>query len=292
MNSWFRSVSVAMAAAVVGVVAVPAIASADATSTVLTYVQIINRSGSQIQPSSFIVTARGFSATPSTFAGSLQGTKVSFDGDSDFSLRVDDSHGLTAEYSQGCSGHIAPGQQHLCVITLSNPSATFPGPIPNLLPVSYARLQCSPQYQTVGAGTTVSFVALGGNGTYTWNTVERSNLNAGPVFSTAFGITGTQAVTVTSGAQSSTCTVQVVANGPIAYSGSVPMQGGVPPMGGAVLPMGGNAPYVSLSQTPRLPNTGIAPLSAAQFAFASVALLGLMLVAFPYVRKSLGHIFS
>ncbi len=247
--------------------------------TVLTYVQVINRNNTTTYtPSNFIVNVQGQNPSLSTFPGSLQGTLVTLTAGGNYSMVLQDALGLETNYSVGCNGNVLKGVQALCVITVSLGVPYNAHPTPYPYPYSYQSLTCTPQYQGVAAGQTATFVALGGNGTYNWSTIENTHLDIGPVLNTSFGLRGTQSVTVTSGTQTANCTVDVTGAGSISY---------VNTSGSAFV----DYPVTALTVTTQpaaLPNTGFAPEGSEGAAFAVVALIALGLLSSSYVRKLFG----
>jgi len=246
------------------------------TGTVLVYVQVINNQNASYTPSNFQVQISGQSASPSTFAGSQNGTLVTLTGGSGYSVTVPQSMGYTPSYSAGCSGIAYANQQATCVVTMSGSSnySTFPQPYPyNPYTFQYSALTCYPSYQSIPLGQTANLTATGGTGTiYNWSIPGRSYQGTGQVLNIGFQTTGTQLVTVENGSQIATCTVRVTDPGTPAY------------IGGYNNPV---TPGLQATYVPRLPNTGFEPISATGIAFGTIVLLGLGVYLYPYARKAL-----
>ncbi len=262
----------------------------------LVYVYLPNQNqyGATFQsPADFSVAVSGNTPTPATFPGSTTGTPVLL-GSGTYSVALTgNAFNYTPSYSQGCSGTIAAGQNALCVITLTQSTGYYGYPTPYQGSYHQTPVTCSPSYQTVAAGQTARFEALGGYGPYTWTTAERTYLNVGSVLSVALMHTGTQTVVVQGSLGSASCTVNVVANGgAIIYPTTTPGT----PLTTYTYPTSlyasqnnytvSGTSYTS-TYVPRLANTGFAPVSAMSIAFAVVGLIGAALVAAPYVRKTL-----
>ncbi|HEY5383321.1 MAG TPA: hypothetical protein VIJ88_02075 [Candidatus Paceibacterota bacterium] len=247
----------------------------------LVYVQVNNNinNGYNRAPSDFTVAVSGLNASPSSFPGSLSGTEVSVSGT--YSVVALQLQGYSASYSAGCNGTINNSQSGLCVVTESNSSSyynQYPTPYP--YPYTNIPLTCTPSYQTVNLGQTITFTAQGGDySQYNWQTPNRSYLNIGPTLNVALLSTGTQTVTVSNGQGIATCTVNVVINGapaPIVINPANP-----------IYPANYNY-NVSVTPTyiPSLPNTGFEPMSATEAASAAALLIAVALIALPYVRQA------
>lgn len=241
-------------------------------------------------PADFTVSVSGSNPNPSTFRGSNTGVPVLL-GSGTYNVTITgDSYGYTPTFSQGCTGTLAAGQNALCTISMSPSSSYYPYPTPYQGSYYNTPITCTPAYQTVAAGQTARFEAVGGYGPYTWTTAERTYLNVGAVLSVALQHTGTQTVIVQSASGSASCTVNVVSTGgAIVY----PTTLGVPlttysynSYNAAPAYNYTATPYAS-TYIPRLANTGFEPITSAQIAFAVVGLIGFALVAAPYVRKTL-----
>ena len=102
-------------------------------------------------------------------------------------------------------------------------------------------LVCAPVTQTVAIGQLAPMTATGGTGTYSWSAPGGTvPSGTGAAFSTAYGTSGTRAVTVTSGTQSATCTV-VVPDPPLVCAPPTQTVGiGVP---ASMTASGGNGTY-------------------------------------------------
>lgn len=83
----------------------------------------------------------------------------------------------------------------------------------NVLPTSIgtpAPLICSPSAQSALVGQQVTFNASGGTGIYAWSATDLTITNpAGSTFRATYGTPGLHVVTLTSGTQSTTCSVNV-----------------------------------------------------------------------------------
>ena len=254
----------------------------------------------QRQPSDFTVSVSGQNPSPTTLLGSRNGSPVLL-GSGSYSVYVSgDMYGYTPSYSSGCSGSIAVGEHELCVITMSGSSySPYPTPYPYPCTVGpygctyqLPALTCAPSYQTVAAGNAATFNAVGGSGSYNWTTPNRTYLSVGQVLSVVLQSYGTQTVVVTSGSQSATCTVNIIAGAPV-----YPIVSGITPavapaavysQGTAVPAAPSNAVYTSSSYVtlPGLPNTGFGPVDGASMALAVVFLFGAGIFVLPYVRKA------
>jgi hypothetical protein len=74
-------------------------------------------------------------------------------------------------------------------------------------------LLCSPAVQNVNLGSTATFAATGGNGTYTWSSPDLTITNAsGSGFSASYASTGLKLMTVSSQGVLATCSVNVLSN--------------------------------------------------------------------------------
>lgn len=325
MSTFIKSLGLATLFAVSAIAIVPAVASANTPwwcdssfgswfgvgncgamsgpAGVLVYVQVPSYGNyyntGERQPSDFTVSVSGQNPSPATFQGSRDGSPVLL-GSGSYSVYISaDAYGYTPSYSAGCSGTLAAGEYALCVITMSR-SSYNPYPTPYPYPCtagpygcSYQlpTLSCTPSYQTVSAGSAATFRAAGGSGSYSWTTPNRTYLNVGPVLSVVLQSYGMQTVVVTSGAQSSTCTVTVAALGSV-----YPVSSGISPT--AITPSvvypSGTAPVVlspavytsSSLVAPGLPNTGFEPVDSASLALAAVFLFGAGIFVLPYVRKA------
>jgi hypothetical protein len=257
--------------------------------TLLVYVQVTSpiTGAAYNAPSNFTVSVEGNNPSPATFSGSLSGTAVNL-GTGSYSVSVSNLlSGFTASYSAGCTGAIySTGQGPTCVITMTSSGAYYSSPTPYPYPyVDSQQLTCAPAYQTINAGQSATFTAIGGtqgtlysNGLsaqagYNWQTSDRSFLDIGPTLTTVFQSTGVQSVVVSNGTQTASCTVNIVgAAAPIIYSNTAPIVSTyIPPA----------ATYI----VPTLPDTGFEPQGAAAIALA-IALLGMCAIAaYPYVKK-------
>lgn len=268
------------------------------------YVQVANPSSTSYQyvtprnAGDFSIIVAGQSVSPSSFFGSLTGTQVSL-GNGAYSVAVTgDMHGYTPTYSQGCNGTIAAGQTALCIITMSPQYNYYQTVYPYQYPYNYQpSLSCAPQHQTVGLNQSVRFEAVGGiGGTYNWKTPFDNYPNVGRVLTTSFNSSGSHLVTVTNGAQSATCEVTVSTTyypTPIStpYYPGYTYPNTIYPYGyGCITNCGYTTPTVTSSYYPRLPNTGVEPLTVAQLALALTLLAGVALLTKRHVGKILAHI--
>jgi len=254
----------------------------------LVYVQVLNGNSSYAYnqaPSAFTVTVNGQNASPSSFAGSLSGTPVSVLGS--YSVQAIQLSGYSASYSTGCNGSIVNGQQATCVITENTTSYYSPYPTPYPYPYYNQQLSCTPSFQTVNLGQTVTFNAEGGDySQYNWSANNRSYLNVGPSLNIVMENTGTQTVTVTNGTATASCTVDVVYSGaPVSVINPINT---VQPI--TTIATSYPNVVVTPSYIPRLPNTGYEPLfsaaGASTLAFALVLLMAAAIAAYPYVRQA------
>jgi len=306
-------------------VVAPSFVAAQSSGTALltVYVQVVNPSSSSTyyvtprNPGDFSVIVAGQSVSPSSFFGSNNGTQVSL-GNGSYSVALTgNQYGFTPSYSAGCNGTLAAGESGLCVITM-NPqyNSSYPNVYPYPYPyINQPSLTCAPANQTVGLNQNVNFTAQGGiGGTYNWEVPGRNFPNVGPVLTVAFDNSGSQLVTVTNGAQSATCQVTVTNTYyptpassnlypgntyPYGYNyntsypnytnynyGATTYPNTIYPYGYGCNSCGYATPTVTSSYYPRLPNTGVEPLTVAQLALALTLLAGVALIAQPYVRKA------
>ncbi|MEO8260582.1 MAG: hypothetical protein ABI868_24775, partial [Acidobacteriota bacterium] len=85
-----------------------------------------------------------------------------------------------------------------------------PPPPPPPLPPPPPALSCAPATQTVAIGQIVNVAASGDTGPYAWAAPGGSTpTGTGAAFSTMYALAGTNTITVTSGAQTATCSVMV-----------------------------------------------------------------------------------
>jgi hypothetical protein len=273
---------------------VPSLVAAQSTGNGLlsVYVQVINSDGNYTRsPGDFTVLVAGNAPSPSTFNGSQSGVQVSL-APGNYSVAVSgNQYSYIPSYSTGCTGNIGAGQTALCVITMGAQSAGYQYPTVYPYPFSYPPFTCVTQASTVGLRQNVSFEARGGvGGTYNWQVPGRSYPNAGPVLTVSFDNTGTQLVTVTNATQTATCSITV--------NNTYYPQPTYPTYPTTTYPTGlypntiypttyQNYPVTATYQTyPRLPNTGVEPLTAAQVALALTLLAGVAIMSAPYVRKA------
>ncbi len=265
------------------------------------YVQVLNNTGSYNQASSnFTVSVSGTNVSPSSFPGSISGTLVAVTGA--YSVQATGQlAGYTASYSTGCTGNLINGAQGSCIITESATNAynNYPNTYyPNQYYPSYpygttysAPLTCSPSGQTVTIGANVTFTAQGGDvSQFNWSNSSQPNntsYNIGRSYTTTFLSPGATTVTVTNGAQTATCSVNVVGY-PVAgygynYNGTYPYTGVT-----TISPVSTLYPNVTVtpSYIPRLPNTGFEPLSASGYALALAFLIAVAFASYSYVRQA------
>lgn len=258
----------------------PSVAFAQTATTGLlnVYVQVLNQSGFTYTPGNFTVSVSGNSPSPSSFGGSQSGTLVSI-GTGSYSVTVPNTLNYTPTYSVGCNGTIGSGSTQTCVITLS-PNFNNYYNNPTVAPyIPLQPLTCRTDTPVVGLGQTARFTALGGvGGTYNWMTANQNYPNIGPSLNTSFMSSGTHTVSVTNASQTAVCTVSVTTSYvpqnttsfyQNQYYSNYPQ------------------PTLTLQAYPRFPNTGVEPLTSAQFAFALVALIGAAIMSYPYARKAL-----
>jgi hypothetical protein len=275
---------------------IPAFALAQTSTTGLlnVYVQVLNQSGYSYSSAQFMVSVAGNNPSPSTsFVGSQSGTLVSLSPGA-YAVTVQNTNGFVPTYSVGCNSTIYAGQSQTCVITMSaNNGYNYQNYMYSYPYNTQPPFSCQTNTPTVGLGQTASFTAVGGvGGTYNWRTATQNYPNVGPVLSIAFQDSGSQVVSVTNGAQTASCTVNVTTT---YYPQPVSNPNGlIYP----VAPTYQNYPYQTYSyqnqtypyqtQTyyPRLPNTGFTPSNGAEAAFAIVFVTGAAIAVYPYARKA------
>lgn len=260
-------------------------AQTSTTGLLNVYVQTINQAGFSYVPGNFTVAISGTNPSPATFPGSNQGTKVSLTPGSYSVTLTNALFGTQPTYSTGCSGTIAAGDTQTCVITTSVGNY-FGYPSVSPYPYSYTlpSLSCRTDTPVVALGQSARFTAIGGvGGTYNWSTGSKNFPNVGPVLTTSFEGSGSQAVTVTNASQSATCAITVTT--------SYYPQPQIPTSPvyniGAPAYVSPYQPILTSYVNPRFPNTGFAPVTSAQIAFALVLTLGAAIAAYPYARKAL-----
>jgi hypothetical protein len=148
-------------------------------------------------------------------------------------------------------------------------SAQWYGPYQYGYPTSYpyTQLNCYPTNQTTSLGSSVTFNAVGGTGTYNWSTPDRTYVGIGPRLTVILEKTGMQNVVVTSGTQTAVCSVTVNPN----YNPSPNY----------------SSPNVTLNiVAPGLPNTGYEPSTALQITLALAGLFVVGVYLYPYGRKA------
>lgn len=210
-------------------------------------------------PANFNVTVTGNSPWPSSFQGSSAGVSVTLLPGS-YDVQGQSLIGWTMTRSADCNGNIQNGESHSCTLTYQY-VYNYPYPYP------YAGgLTCSPSRQSVPAGSTATFYAQGGAGTYTWTTIDRTYSNVGPVLNVLLPAFGSQNVSVTSGGQTATCTVVVT--------------------GGSYVSPSTGSGYAIPSVITYLPNTGFEPVRGASYAFAILLLIAASIFIYPHVRST------
>lgn len=237
------------------------------------------------QPANFTATVTSANSSPVSFPGSQSGTDLSVVGQ--YSVMANSLQNYTPTYSVGCTGSVLNGQQATCTITEGSGSTYTSQPVPYPYPYVQQTLSCTPSYQTVGLNQSVTF-SIGGAfpGPFNWSTPNRTYQAIGPSLTTTFSTTGTQVVTVSSGTQIATCTVNVVAGAtPASYvtpTTYVTPSAPILPSYYSTSPVSVTSNYV-----PSLPNTGYGPLSDTQIAMMLGALVALGIFLTPYVRNTL-----
>lgn len=262
-------------------------ASSTCNGNLLVYVVVSNANqGTNRTSQDFTVSVNAQSATPSSFPGSISGTNVKVAGA--YSVTALPMQGYTASYSQGCQGNLQNNDSAMCIITESQTNyGNYPySYYPNQYNPSYpyypgysAPLTCSPAFQTVTVGQSITFSATGGEfSQFNWSLSAVPNstkYNIGRSFTTVLNSPGQQTVTVFNGQQSATCSITVVGY----------------PIPGYSYPQGGMSPVtVTPTYIPRFANTGFEPVGAAGVAFAVVLLMAAGFLAYPYVRRTINSI--
>ncbi len=261
-------------------------AQTSTTGVLNVYVQVLNNQQYSIPYSSgnFIVAVSGQNPSITNFPGSLQGTLVTLSPGSYSVTIINTQYGYTPTYSVGCNNTIAAGGTQTCVVTMTAASIyNYPSPYP----YSYTppALTCRTDTPIVALGQTARFTAVGGvGGTYNWTTPHQNYPNIGPVLTTTFQGSGSQAVTVTNASQTATCAVTVTTS---YYPQPVITPSTIYPVTPSYTYPYQTPPTYSTYTYPRFPNTGIEPATSAQIAFAFVLLMGAAIAAYPYVRKTL-----
>jgi hypothetical protein len=257
----------------------PSFVSADTTGAGIlqVYVQVINPDGYTRAPGDFSIIVTGQNPSINNFPGSQSGTTVVLTNGA-YTVTAANVPGFSPSYSQGCSGNMLANQTATCIVTESGSVYGIPPQPYQYVCSQYGSpygcttqnipLTCTPATQTVRAGQQATFTANGGGSTvYNWVTPDRTYISVGSQLTTILSTVGTQMVTVSSGGQSATCAVNVVANPNNAI-------------------VGVNTPSITSTYVPNLPNTGFAPKDAAGFAFAIVVLLASAIFFAPYAKKA------
>ncbi len=240
------------------------------------------------QPSDFTVTLRSQTYPQLSFQGSQSGTHMSVVGA--YTVEAPTPLNYTPSYSVGCNNSVTNGREATCVVTM-NPTSFFSPQKPYM----YIPMFCSPAYQNVELGRTATFTAVNGGSEYTydWATAGRTYAGIGPVMYMQFGVPGVQTVKVTSGAQTATCSVNVLP--PNSTVPRIPGTISIAPnalMATPATSLVSIKPDVTLraDYVPSLPNTGFAPVGTLQLTFALIILLVAGIFAAPYVRKTVSTI--
>ena len=206
--------------------------------------------------SDFVFSVRSQQILP-TFQGSQSGTHLSVAGD--YVVEAQPAGNYTPNYSVGCTGSVQNGGESTCVVTMTPNAQYLSTPQPYPYAYTNTTLACTPAYQTVRMGETARFVAVGGVGTYSWSTTERTHALVGPVFNFVPRQSGVQTVQVTSGTQTAQCTVNVIAvYAPVSAVTAAPATVYTTPVSytSYTQPSVSSKAYYS---APALPNTGFAP---------------------------------
>lgn len=239
------------------------------SGTLVVYANAVNPANSYYNYplSNFTMSVTGNAPSPTSFQGSSSGTVVTL-GPGNYTVVPTTVGGFTATPGADCSGLIQNGETHYCTVTYTYAGGYPYNPYNPYYP-NNTTLTCSPSYQQTALGGTVNFLAEGGTGLYSWNTGDRSYVNAGQTISATFQTSGTHAVSVTSGIQTATCSVYVLY--PLGTRYGQPANGGI---------------SSSLYGYPVLPSTGFGPQDGAAIAFAFAALIAAGYVVAPYVRRT------
>ncbi len=260
-----------------------ALAQTPTTGLLNVYVQVINQTGYSTSPGAFNVAVSGVNPSISTFPGSIQGTLVTISPGA-YSVTLTNQGSFATNYSVGCNSTMLTNGTQTCVITVNigayNYGPSYVYPYGNQVPP----LSCRTETPNVSVGQPARFTAVGGaGGTYNWRTPTHNYPNVGPVLTAVLEGSGSQSVTVTNATQTATCAVSV-------SLGFFPQPTPTPLYNTAVNTYpyyGASQPTYSASVYPRFPNTGLAPATSAQLAFALVLLMGAAIAAYPYARKAL-----
>ncbi|MDB5224602.1 MAG: hypothetical protein JWO43_224 [Candidatus Adlerbacteria bacterium] len=267
------------------------------SGTLNVVMNLLNNQDKHYSPNLFQVSVSGVDTNTVTFPGSNPGTNVAL-GAGSYSVNVAAPQGFSFDYSQGCSGVMGQNGSALCVVTVSNSVSSIQYPTIYQYPAVPQVLSCAPGFETVRAGQTASFTAYSGLGNYTWSVNGKTYINAGQTINIPMEQTGTALVTVNSGSQTATCTVDVVGVGspipsnivvnttPVITAPAVPVYTTSYTAPGTYNQYGYPQTQVSSQYYPQLPNTGFEPITAAQIVFAIVALIASGILLYPYVRKA------
>ncbi|GEM_PF-3320941 len=181
-------------------------------------------------------------------------------------------------------------------VSASNECGTGTGPLRIIInAVPAAALSCSPATQTIAAGGSATFNAVGGTAPYSWTSTGNPATSTGPTLTATFINPGPGSATVTD-ATSATATCNVTASSGGGGGGAPPPGGGGgggPPPGGGV----GLAPlttlqgqrfnpvlasYITLTQ---IPFTGVSD-TARVATFVSVLSVWSFYIAYRLVRRN------
>ncbi len=232
-------------------------------------VNVINNNGGMRNAQDFLMTVSGQNTSINTFQGSTGQVQVSLNSGS-YSIDGQTSSNYVVNRSSDCTGTINSGDTRNCFITFDDIGSGNYNPY---YP-TYNRLTCSPSNQQARIGDTISFSAIGGSGTYTWATADRTYLNTGASLNVLLSSLGRQAVYVTSGYETASCMVDVYDRGSVISGGIVK---GV------------------YTQAPGLPNTGFGPSALGMIlalVAAFVAFPLAVLFSFPYVKRTTYSLFK
>ena len=146
-------------------------------------------------PTTFTATATA-SATASAQASCPDGTTATASASASASATATSS--ISQQDAQNKAQAQAQTQAQAQAQALADAKVTCPAPVPKLV--------CAPNNLTVNSGSPVTFTAVGGTGSYSWNSTNGQTGN-GSSFSATFTQNGS--ATVTSGNQTATCNILV-----------------------------------------------------------------------------------
>ncbi len=295
---------------IIALVAIPALSFAEVTtcaiplSTICSpgtlHVYVLVQKNEEVTPyqapSTFTLTLHAQNPSSLSFPGSQSGTHMSVVGP--YTVEAQSVAHYTPSYSVGCNNSVSNGGEATCVVTMSPSGAYSSAPTPYAYPYANPAMFCAPAYQTITLGQTATMTAVNGGGAYNWSTPDQTYLAVGPLLNIAPRAAGVQTVNVTSGTQTATCTLNVLAvNGPVSYSHpTTPTSPNtlISIASSVVAPIASVKPALTLSANyiPALPNTGFSPVGVKQFTLVLAVLLAAALVAAPYVRKTFTIVFG